>query len=55
MTNKQRGYWAVTGDHPVLARPDKFDMTERESKDYADELKRLGYENVRVYPTQNPE
>jgi hypothetical protein len=40
--------WKVTGDHPILARPDKFGLSEAEATVYADNLRLIGYENVSV-------
>lgn len=40
--------WKVTADHPILARPDKFGMSEQEARAYADSLRPLGYENINV-------
>lgn len=40
--------WKVTADHPVLARSDKFGMSEQEARAYADSLRPLGYENINV-------
>lgn len=40
--------WKVTADHPILARPDNFGMSEHEARAYADSLRPLGYENINV-------
>ena len=46
-------YWTVTGDHPVLARPDKYNLPKDEADAYADELRGHGYENVSVCPSSS--
>ena len=44
----RKNKWSVTGDHPIFARPDRFNMSYQEAKDLAEELVSLGYENVCV-------
>ena len=39
----------VTGDHPVLARPDKRFPDQLVAAAYAEDLKKLGYENVHLF------
>lgn len=39
----------VTGDHPVLARPDKRFPDQLIAAAYAEDLKKLGYENVHLF------
>lgn len=40
--------WKVVADHPILARPDKYRLSEIEAKDYTDSLVSLGYENITI-------
>ena len=42
--------WLVTGDHPVLRRPDKyFDFDQIiEAEEYAAELRKVSYDNVEI-------
>jgi hypothetical protein len=42
----------VTGDHPVLARPDKYRLDDQTAKNYAKELTELGFENVKITPSK---
>lgn len=40
--------WKVIADHPILARPDKYRLSETEAKEFADSLIPLGYENITI-------
>lgn len=40
--------YKVYADHPILARPGKVGMYKDEAEEYAAELLRLGYENIKV-------
>lgn len=40
--------WNVTADHHVLARSDKFGLTRKGAEEYAESLKSLGYENIKI-------
>lgn len=40
--------YKVLGDHPTLARCDKYNLPKNEAKSYADSLEAIGYENVSV-------
>jgi hypothetical protein len=41
--------YLVTGDHPILARPDKV-VSELELQPYLHELKMAGFENITSKP-----
>ena len=41
-----RHEYLVTGDHPIMARPDRYFVSLSEAKAYEDALIRAGYENV---------
>ena len=40
--------YKVIGDHPILRRPDRFNLTYKEAENYAAKLRKAGYENVRI-------
>ena len=40
--------YKVTGNHPILARPDKFNLKLMDANNLVDELLRLGYENIKM-------
>lgn len=39
--------WIVTGDHPQLSRPDQGGLNGDAAKEYARDLERMGYDNIR--------
>jgi len=43
--------YSVKGDHPILRRPDKSNLSYLGAICYAHELKYIGYENVNITPT----
>ena len=42
----------VTGDHSVLARPDKYKLSWSEAVGYSTYLKSIGFENVEILPQE---
>jgi len=40
--------WHVSGDHPILRRPDKTFFLHQYARAYAALLKNAGYENIKI-------